>query len=64
MMTPIDINRVYLQLGLSHPVFGPTLLAYYSAIVGPVVAYGWYVEWVKLFTEMTYDKVKSQAPRP
>jgi hypothetical protein len=45
-------------------VFGPTLLAYYTAIVGPVVAYNWYVEWIKLYTEMTYDKVKSQPPRP
>ncbi len=39
-MFPIDMNRVYLQMALTHPVFRPMNLATYSACVG----YACYVE--------------------
>lgn len=62
MLPGVDLNRVYLWTGLTHPVFGPPLFAYYTAIVGPVVAYGWYVEWVRLMLESADDRQKPAKP--
>lgn len=58
MMVPIDMNRVHLFMGLTHPIFGPMNLATYSACVG----YAWYVEWIRLLLETTNYGEKPSNP--
>ena len=57
-MFPIDMNRVYLQMALTHPVFGPMNLATYSACVG----YACYVEWIRLMLAATNPGEKPRNP--
>jgi hypothetical protein len=58
MMVPIDMNRVHLWMGLTHPIFGPMNLAAYSAWLG----YAWYVEWIRLLLETTNYGEKPRNP--
>lgn len=57
-MFPIDMNRAYLWMGLTHPFFGPMNLATYSTCVG----YAWYVEWVRMMLEATNYGEKPRTP--
>lgn len=56
MMPGVDMNRVHLWMGLTHPVFGPYCLAVYSAAMG----YSWYVAWIEAMMDATHPPRPSQ----
>lgn len=51
MMAPIDMNRLHLLMGLTHPVFGPMNMAVYSTAMASAVSSAWYQAWVQLMVD-------------
>lgn len=60
MMPGVDMNRVHLFMGLTHPLYGPMNLATYSYALW----YTWYTEWIRMMIDVTYvDRSKTPPPR-
>lgn len=50
-MVPIDMNRVHLFMGLTHPVFGPMNMAVYSTAMASAMSYAWYQAWAHMVVD-------------
>jgi hypothetical protein len=55
-MVPIDMRKVHLFMGLTHPAFGPACFAVYSAVLG----YSCFRAWLQLLA----DSSEFQRPDP
>lgn len=55
-MIPIDMNRLHLWMGITHPVFGPLNYAWYLsnvALAGQIGAgHAWYVTWLSMMADL------------
>ena len=60
MFPGVDMNRIHLIMGLTHPVLGPMNLAMYSTAMASSISYAWYCAWV----QMLVDSTQALAPRP
>lgn len=64
MMFGVDKDRLHLWMGLTHPVLGPTNLAWYLASLSLSTSYACYVTWIQMLIDTTYrDKAASEKPR-
>lgn len=54
MMSGVDMNRVHLWMGLTHPVYGPLNLAYYMTMMGPQMYYVAYVKWIEFLMDTAF----------
>jgi len=59
------MNRVHLWMGLTHPIFGPTNLAWYMANVSMSMSYAAYVTWIQMLMDgpLAAAKAHSDASR-
>ncbi len=53
MMGTMDMNRVHLWMGLTHPVYGPMNLATYSTCMAAAMSYAWYSAWMQMLLNGT-----------
>ncbi len=55
MMVPFDVNQFYRQWAMSHPIYGPLYLNWYTSSL----AYSWYLEWVRLILSLPQPPTQS-----
>lgn len=59
MMYGIDKDRLHLWMGLTHPIFGPTNLAWYLTHLTMSTSYACYTAWIEMVINSTY---REQSP--